>query len=199
MLSTIKELIFQEYFVDKKGLSFKLIETAIEATCKEAKFEAEHEEYVVFKFDETTNLFPFYSDIKKAKKMCDYIIFYKKEYKNEITVFAVICNLKSGKKDDSSDQIHAGHIFAKFIFDTAKRLNPPQFENVKLCFVRVLFHNIKTIGNNINYRDQGIINNEGGVIYIKSSDTFKFEHWCRKDKPWIYSTENTYQKNLKVK
>src|ERR1700722_12337056 len=162
MLAKIKELVLQDYFVDKKGTSFKLIETAIEATCKEAKFETEHEDYIIFKFDETTNLFPFYNNIKKAKAMCDYIIFYKKEYRNEITVFAVICNLKSGKKDNSTDQIYAGHLFAKFIFETAKRLNPNEFDTVKLHVVKVLFHNINTLGNNINYRDKGIINNEGG-------------------------------------
>jgi len=183
MLSKIKELVLRDYFIDKKGITFKLIETAIEATCKEAKFEAEHEDYVVFKFDETANLFPFYSDVKKAKKMCDYIIFYRKEYKNETSVFAVICNLKSGKKDDSSEQIHAGHIFANFIFDTVKRLNPDTFDTVKLYVVKVLFHNIKTLRNKIDYRDKGIIHHEGGIIYLKSHEPFIFEQWCRKNRP----------------
>jgi len=186
MLAKIKELVVRDYFINMNGTKFTLLENAIEATCKEAKFEAEHEDYIIFKFDENPRLLDFYEDIEKAKAMCDYIIFYKKEYKNEITLFAVICNLKSGKKSNSSDQLYAGHIFAKFIFDTAKRLNPDQFENVTLCFVRVLFHNINTLGKNINYRDKGIIHHEGGIIYLKSQEPFIFEHWCRKNKPWIY-------------
>jgi hypothetical protein len=179
MLAKIKELVFQGYFINKKGVKFTLVETAKRAACKEAKFEAKHD-YIIFKFDQSVQknhtkieyIFPFYND-GNANAMCDYIIFYQK---NDHDIFAVICNLKSQNKQNNDDQMNAGEIFSKFIFDTANRLHKESFHKINLSITKVLFSYKRLYPNNKN--------NKRGVINLLSNDEviepFVFENWCHK-------------------
>jgi hypothetical protein len=176
MLAKIKEIVFQGYFINKTGKKFTLVETAKAATCKEAKFEAKHD-YIIFKFDQAVQrnhtkieyLFPFYSD-GNANAICDYIIFYQK---SDSSIFAVICNLKSKNKKNNDDQMNAGEIFSRFIFDTAKRLNPEVFRNIDLSVKKVLFSYKRLYANN-NVNIINLLSND------EITEPFIFENKCHK-------------------
>jgi hypothetical protein len=176
MLKEIDSVIYRGYKVNKAGSSFILEETGREASCKEARFIAKNE-YLVYKFDnciardgcDISHLFPFFND-GKAQAMCDYIIFYEK---SDHRLFAVICNLKSKKKSNNQDQLKAGQIFSKFIFETSRRLYPETFSGITLEITSVLFSTIRLYTNKLGNK---------GIINMLSNDQVKekfiFEHKC---------------------
>jgi hypothetical protein len=94
----------------------------------------------IYKFDKAIagikQLFPFYND-GRARSMCDFIIFYPKED----VLFVFICNLKSKQLTNSRDQVFAGHIFSKFIVQTAARCCNEQdyLSENKIAFRALIF------------------------------------------------------------
>ncbi len=105
---------------------------------------------LIYKLDEK-NPFPFFKD-GQPKLMCDYLIFYEKKEKT----FVILCNLKSRNKSNTHEQIHAGHIFSKFVIETAKRCNPmnqhPTF--VALHIMKKIFNETKEeeYDNGVRYK-----------------------------------------------
>ena len=101
-------------------------------------------EYLSYKFDKTIKknknskesslLFPFFSKIKKAHSMCDYIIFCQKDKK----LYILLIELK--KSDDKvTNQLDAGEDFAKFIIKTLNRVYKKGIkntENIKTPIIR---------------------------------------------------------------
>ncbi|WP_419802031.1 hypothetical protein [Mucilaginibacter sp.] len=178
ILNKIQNIIYSSFQTNVKGRKFTLKESSKSAKCITAKFEAEGD-YIVFKFDQAIKrngikiqtLIPFLED-GNSQCICDYLIFYLKP---NGSLFAVICNMKSVNKSNNIEQINAGKILANFIFETAKRINPLEFENVSLNTTQVLF----------SYKNlyQGGKNNQSGIINLVSnseiSQTFIFEHKCK--------------------
>jgi len=182
MLAKIKAIILDGYCVaDNKGGKYLLKEDGIGASCNKVQINGKHD-YIVFKFDQKVEgidcLFPFYSKIKRINKMCDYIIFYKQDNTNDL--LAVICNLKSNNPGDNTDQVKAGEIFAKFIFDTAKRYYSAdaQFHNLELFKFKVLFSSQVIYKNDIDYRT-ATIKNQNGILNLIADEQFNIDEWYR--------------------
>lgn len=62
--------------------------------------------------------FPFFSDNKKVKKRCDYIIF--SEFNGQL--FALIIELKAGRQG-AMPQLNAGECFVDYVINTVNRIN----------------------------------------------------------------------------
>lgn len=62
--------------------------------------------------------FPFFSNNKKVKKRCDYIIF--SELNGQL--FALIIELKAGQQG-AMPQLNAGECFVDYVIDTVNRVN----------------------------------------------------------------------------
>ena len=190
MLEKIKALILDNYCVaDNEGGKYTLKEDALGASCNEVQFNGKHN-YIIFKFDqkikyedkEIDHLFPFYTRKKGFSEglssMCDYIIFYKN--KKSTDLLAVICNLKSGNKANNTNQVKAGEIFARFIFDTAKRhyAADKDFQNVELFNFKVLFSSKELYKNYIDYKTN-TLNNQNGILNLIADEHFNIDEWYR--------------------
>lgn len=142
ILQRIEEIIFSGYKETVSGNIFELKEDNKSAKCTKAKF-SKSEDILVYKFDKEPkkngikigDKFPFLNDISGLKSMADFLLFYVKKDR----LFVIVCNLKSGNKGNSADQIEAGKIFANFLVETAQRNFKDDFGDVKPEFIPVLY------------------------------------------------------------
>jgi hypothetical protein len=124
MLDKIKRILHTQ-FQEKAGDGYFLLrEDAKEAVCKIAKFKYARGSVLAYKFDKIENgkmieLFPFFTNQKDLKKMCDFILFYENE---KGKLFVILCNLKSSLSGTNDKQMKAGQTFADFILATTQRV-----------------------------------------------------------------------------
>ena len=153
LISTIqKNVIIPQYEhkltpLEKKANKFILPETGEDATCTEARFKKqENESVLVYKFDQVVKdgtgrkiEEPFlFFHAGNARSKSDYLIFYPFIKNNTSKLYVIICNMKSGKRSNNSDQIEAGEAFARFIIATANRI---ENKDCEIVFLKVLFWN----------------------------------------------------------
>lgn len=73
-------------------------------------------DYVIYRFDPTrTTLFPYFTDIKHMKKMCDYIVFIE----NDEELFVLLIELKKGSAADAKKQLEMSEGFVEFVLNRA--------------------------------------------------------------------------------
>ncbi len=141
LLPRIESVIFSGYKENVSGNIFELKEDNKKAKCSKAKIQKSND-VLVYKFDkfpkrngqEIKDKFPFLNDIPGVKSMADFILFYVKNNR----LFVIICNLKSGNKGNSADQIEAGKTFANFLISTIQRMfQEEDFDTIKPVFVSV--------------------------------------------------------------
>ena len=145
ILKRIDEIIYKGYKEKTLKDTFELEENSSSAKCKRIKIQRS-KDVLAYKFDKNPlrdgekikDKFPFLNDISGIKSMADFILFYVINDK----LFIIICNLKSGNKGNSAEQIEASEIFASFLFETAKRKFKEDFIGVKPEFKRILFSSI---------------------------------------------------------
>lgn len=145
ILHRIEEIIFSGYKENVSGDIFELREDNKKAKCAKAKIQKTGD-ILVYKFDkfpkkdgkEIKDKFPFLNDISGVKSMADFLLFYTKKDR----LFVIICNLKSGNKGNSADQIEAGKIFANFIVSTAQRMFQEDFKEIKPEFIPILYSSV---------------------------------------------------------
>ncbi len=77
---------------------------------------------LICKFDDNKNLFPYFSDIPKAKSMSDYICFI--EYDNNLFVLIIELSMTKPK----TYQFEPTKIFSDYIIKTCKRLFKTEFD-----------------------------------------------------------------------
>lgn len=70
--------------------------------------------------------------------MADFLLFYIRKDR----LFVIICNLKSGNRGNSADQVEAGKIFANFIVSTAQRMFQEDFKEIKPEFIPILYSSV---------------------------------------------------------
>ena len=145
ILKRIEEIIFSGYKENVSGNTFELKEDNKSAKCTKAKF-IKTDDILVYKFDKTPkkkgknidDKFPFLNDISGLKSMADFILFYVKKDR----LFVIICNLKSGNKGNSADQVQAGKIFANFLIETGQRMFEQDFAGIKAEFIPILYSSV---------------------------------------------------------
>ena len=122
LLSTINDIITNTYKVPVSGTPIILKEKR-PTRCSEVKL-ALNGKMVILRFDQEESdhpIFPYFVPTmgNNLNKLCDYLIFYCPNTKEELFVF--LCELKSGGKDKAFDQLIAGYLFAEFLVKTAFR------------------------------------------------------------------------------
>jgi hypothetical protein len=145
ILQRIEEIIFAGYKENVSGNVFELKEDNKKAKCRTAKIQRTSD-VLVYKFDKTPkregieiiDKFPFLNEVSGLKSMADFILFYEKKGR----LFVIICNLKSGNKGNSADQVESGKIFANFLVETAKRMFQGDFGQIKPEFIPVLHSSV---------------------------------------------------------
>lgn len=155
ILQRIEEIIFSGYKENVSENIFELKEDNKKAKCAKAKIQKTGD-VLVYKFDkfpkkngqEIKDKLPFLNDISGVKSMADFLLFYVKKDR----IFVIICNLKSGNRGNSADQIKAGQIFADFIVSTAQRMFQEDFEHVKPEFIPVLYSSATLFKGSTNPR-----------------------------------------------
>ncbi|MEZ4952336.1 MAG: hypothetical protein R2825_02010 [Saprospiraceae bacterium] len=109
----------------------------------------------VFDVSKSNDLYPCF-DVSKPKlsTICDYILFYEKRKKrnqNQATLFVFLCNLKSGRRSGSSEQVKASKLLAEYIVNTAIRLL--KYKNFSIEYRAITFSTDKTMKFKTNLRN----------------------------------------------
>ena len=137
-IEIIKNILHKNYIHVKQD---KLTEE--EKDQKGKKFKVEYEinkprevETALYKFD--YNTFPFFSEIKGLKKMCDYILFAQE--REWLHVFLI--ELKLSNTESALQQLNAAKEFVHFILNSALRVNSnSKIEHYKVRKIRIVDKN----------------------------------------------------------
>ncbi len=154
LLSDIKKILYAEYNETRGRVQksiLRLTEDHQDASCKEVRFSFSGK-LEVYKFDkkvkasdgaDVREAMPILAEEPPARSKCDYLIFYvKKNRQEKETLYAIICNLKSGNKGNMEDQMLSGAALAEYLLQNAIRChnfwnsNTKNFEELdykKLC------------------------------------------------------------------
>lgn len=136
VLKNIDNLLIQ-YYRNKNGEE-KLLEEKEKGSkmCAEINDEG-CDNYLSYSFDKTSpsknkpkDLFPFFTKEPNANKMCDYMLFCKKDQ----TLYVLIIELKKGQ-ESSSQQLQAGRTFANFIISTLRRMKQLETRRPKYRYI----------------------------------------------------------------
>ena len=107
-------------------------------------------DYLSYSFDKTTpdkdkpkDLFPFFKKAENANKMCDYILFCKKDQ----TLYVLIIEMKKGN-ERVYHQLKAGYDFACFIIATLRRMKKLETRKPKYRYIS-LRGNAKGMKNSV--------------------------------------------------
>ena len=168
--SKINEILKQDGF--RYNDTKKLIESSLKAKCREVEIKFKGN-LSVYKFDNTPNFFPFFAQ-GEQNMLCDYFIFHLTE--DKLNIF--LCNLKSEKlTKNTHQQIYAGHIFGKFIIESACRVLDGQSFPESIVQFRAIHFNLKTPKLSVNPRNIKFSKYSNGLEYMFLScrDVVNFE------------------------
>ena len=101
-------------------------------------------DFLLFRFDPNkVKLFPYFHEKSGLKKICDYIIFAEEG----VHLYILLIELKLGT-ETATKQLIASEVFAKFIIDSARRVDIDLTKNIKtikmlmIKFEKILIHKI---------------------------------------------------------
>jgi|SRR5690554_2860017 len=135
------------------------------------------ENYIVYKFDANTNLFPYFTSKKHLKKICDYVVFFEKG--NDL--YVAICELKKSNNGNNNSicnhQLEATKLFVNFIINSLKRLNNTLItdENVKYYKLRFCDNTIKRLAKKRTAKDiRDNMYANRNTVYEYKKDSIRF-------------------------
>ena len=156
-LEIIDEILNNKF----KDFSRKLIEENTDTKQKRFKMErkifSKNINYSLYRYDPSnTEIFPYFTDKKGLKKICDYIMFIE----DNKFLHVLLIELKKGK-DSAKMQLEASKVFAEYIIKTIKRLKYDfDIENENIHYKLVVIKESKSKKKPINKKletNNGII------------------------------------------
>lgn len=124
--------------------------------------------FLLFRFDTKTRLFPYFNELSGLNKVCDYILFVEEADH----LYLLLIELKKGK-ESALKQLAASESFAHFIIASARRIGILLTENIHIKKIRISDERAKR--RNRGSKIKELLEDENGIINYDHSCDFRIK------------------------